>query len=74
MDPDLERTRRGLQEAAEFAGRYRFEITAEYLALIEQIEALPQNQSGADKSGRWMGSRADANAWRARVTRTPERK
>jgi len=26
--------------------------------LIALVEALPQNQSGADKSGRWRGSRA----------------
>jgi hypothetical protein len=52
VDPELERARRGLQQAAEFARTYRFEMSEHYLQLIARVEALPQNQSGADKSGR----------------------
>lgn len=57
MDPDLERALRGLEEAAEFARTYRFEMTEDYLELVARVEALPRNQAGADKSGRWLGSR-----------------
>lgn len=53
----------GLQRAAEFARTYRFQMTWEYRALIERVEALPQNQSGADKSGAWRGSQADRQAF-----------
>jgi hypothetical protein len=57
-DPELERVLRGFKEAAEFARTYRFEMTDEYLALLAQVEAMPQNQSGADKSHVWRGLRA----------------
>jgi len=67
MDPELKRALRGLEEAAEFARHYRFEMTPDYVALIERVEALPQNQNGADKSGRWLGSVAQARAALARV-------
>ena len=70
MDPEIERALRGLEEAAEFARNYRFEITPDYVALIEQVESLPQNQSGADKSGRWLGSRAYARGLLDRVVRS----
>jgi hypothetical protein len=72
MDPELERALRGLKEAAEFARTYRFELTEDYLALVARVEAMPENQSGADKSGRWRGSRAYAAAIAARVTRVPQ--
>ena len=39
--------------------------------LIERVEAMPRNQSGADKSGRWIGSYADAKAWLSLVTPAP---
>ena len=52
MDADLDSVLRGLADAAEFARTYRFQLTDEYLALIERVEALPDNLSGADKSGR----------------------
>ena len=55
MDPELERVLRGLKEAAEFAKTYRFEMTDDYLALLARVEAMPQNQSGADKSHVWPG-------------------
>ena len=47
----LEETLRTLAEAAELAKSIRIELTDEYLALIAKVEALPQNRSGADKSG-----------------------
>jgi len=60
VDPELERAMRGLEQAAEFARTYRFELSPEYLQLIGKVEALPQNQSGADKSGRWLGNRSSS--------------
>jgi excinuclease UvrABC nuclease subunit len=63
MDGELERVLQKLEEAKEFARTYRFEMTADYRALIEQVEAMPRNQAGADKSGRWIGSYADAKAF-----------
>jgi hypothetical protein len=73
MDADLERTLRGLQEAADFAKGYRFELTDEYLALIARVEAMPRNRSGANKSGRWLGSRSHAGALAARATLVPRK-
>jgi hypothetical protein len=61
MDPELERALRGLEEAAEFARTYRFELTPEYLELIARVEAKPENQSGADKSGVWSGLQSYKN-------------
>ena len=71
MADNLDRVWRGFEEAREFAKRYRFEMTGEYRALIARVEALPDNQSGADKSGRWLGSRTDQEALRARATLAP---
>ncbi len=71
MDPELERCLAGLRQAAEFVKSYRFEMTDDYLSLIVRLEALPQNQSGADKSGRWRGSRRDAESLIARATLLP---
>jgi hypothetical protein len=71
MDPEVERCLAGLRAATEFAITYRFEMTDEYRSLIAQTEALPQNQSGADKSGRWRGSRRHAQALIARATLLP---
>ena len=53
MDPDVERALRGLDDAVEFAKAYRFEMTADYVALVARVEALPQNRPGADKSWIW---------------------
>lgn len=58
MKPTLEDGLRALREATELAKSIRIELTDDYLDLITTVEALPQNQSGADKSGRWRGSRA----------------
>ena len=71
MDADLQRTLEGLEAAADFARTYRLELTDEYVALIERVEAMPRNQSGADKSGRWLGSRFHATALAARATLAP---
>ena len=71
MDSELERCLAGLRAATEFARTYRFEMTDEYLKLLARVEDLPQNQSGADKSGRWRGSRADARSQIAGATLVP---
>jgi hypothetical protein len=42
-----------LREATEQAAQIRIDLTEEYLALIDQVEAMPQNQPRADKS--WVG-------------------
>ena len=69
MAGDLERVLRRLDDAVEFSRTYRFEMTDDYRQLIARVEAMPRNQSGADRSGRWIGSRADADAFRSAVTR-----
>jgi uncharacterized protein (DUF885 family) len=62
MSGDLGRVLRGFDKTQEFARTYRFEMTDGYRALIERVEAMPRNQSGADKSGSWIGSYAEAKA------------
>ena len=52
-----------LDQAVEFARTYRFDMSDEYRALIERVEDMPRNQSGADKSGAWRGSQADRRAF-----------
>lgn len=64
MDPELERVLRGLEEAAEFVKTYRFEMTEDYLALLARVEAMPQNQSGADKSSVWPGLQAYVDSFK----------
>lgn len=71
MASELERVRECIREAEEFARTYVFEMTDDYRALIERVEALPRNQPGADKSGRWIGSRPDAVRQLRRVQRAP---
>ena len=71
MASDLERVRRGFEKAQEFARTYRFEMTDRYRALIERVEAMPRNQSGADKSGPWIGSYPDAKVWLSLVEPAP---
>ena len=39
-----------LREAAERAAEIRIDLTDDYLALIAQVEAMPENQAGSDKS------------------------
>lgn len=62
-----------LGRAVEFARTYRFDMTDEYRALIERVEAMPRNQSGADKSGVWRGSHADRRAFFHAFSPTPRR-
>ena len=64
MDPELERVLRGLDEAVAFAKSYRFEMTEDYLALLARVEAMPRNQSGADKSHVWRGIQAYRNSFK----------
>lgn len=64
MDPELERVLRGLDEAVEFAKSYHFEMTEDYLALLARVEAMPRNQSGADKSHVWRGLQAYRNSFK----------
>lgn len=74
MDSETARILDGLEEASQFAATYRFNLTDDYLALVEAVEAMPGNQPGQDKSGRWLGSRAHARALLARVERSsPDR-
>jgi hypothetical protein len=70
---DLERIRRVFEGVQEFARAYRFELTDEYRAMIAHVEAMPQNQSGADKSGRWVGSYADFKAFFDGFSRAPRK-
>lgn len=67
MDPELERVLRGLDRAAEFAKTYRFEMTDDYRALIAQVEALPQNRQGADKSWVWRLIDSSARFYKSAV-------
>ena len=53
MDVTLADALRMLDEAFEQAKSIRIELDEEYLRLIARAEALPQNQSGADKSWVW---------------------
>jgi hypothetical protein len=53
MKPTLEDGLRALDEAAELARSIRIELDDEYLRAIAFAEALPRNQSGADKSWVW---------------------
>jgi len=64
VDDELERVLRGLEKAAEFVKTYRFEMTEEYLGLLARLEAMPQNQSGADKSHVWPGLQAYRNSFK----------
>jgi hypothetical protein len=58
MKPTLEDGLRALREATELAASIRIELDAEYLRAIAIAEALPENQSGADKTWVWRMDRA----------------
>lgn len=58
MRPTLEDGLRALREAAEQAPSIRIELDDAYLRAIARVEAMPQNQSGANKSGRWHADSA----------------
>lgn len=53
MKPTLEDGLRALREAAELAPHIKIELADDYLALIAQVEAMPQNEAGSDKSWVW---------------------
>jgi hypothetical protein len=50
MPTTLEDALRALDEAVELAKSIQVDLTDEYLQRIAEVEALPQNQSGADKT------------------------
>ena len=50
MRPTLEDGLRALEEATALAKSIHIELTDDYLRLITAVEALPQNQAGADKT------------------------
>jgi hypothetical protein len=58
MESTLEDGLRILAEAAELAKFIRIDLTEDYLQLIAQVEAMPRNQSGADKSYVWRAEKA----------------
>ena len=53
MKPSLEDGLRALREATEQAASIQIELDDRYLRAIALAEALPQNQSGSDKSWVW---------------------
>lgn len=63
MKPTLEDGLRALQEATEMARHIRIDLTDDYLALIAQVEAMPQNAPRADKSWVWRLIDASARAY-----------
>jgi hypothetical protein len=69
----LERVLRGFEKAVEFARTYRFEMTDDYRALIARVEAMPRNQSGADKSHASLGSYVERKALFDAFSRAPRR-
>ena len=50
MRSTLEDGLRALREAAELAASIRIDLDDRYLRAIALVEALPENQSGADKT------------------------
>jgi len=42
----------------------RIELTDDYLELIAEVEALPHNQSGSDKSHVWPAQRAYVDSFK----------
>ena len=48
---------RALRENAEKAKQLRIELTDDYLAMIDYLERLPENQPGAHKTDHWQGTR-----------------
>jgi hypothetical protein len=54
----LEDGLRILAEATELAKSIRIDLTDDYLRLIAQVEAMPRNQNGADKSYVWRAEQA----------------
>ncbi|SRR6266542_3582229 len=64
MKSTLEDGLRALAEATELARSIRIELDDNYLALIARVEAMPRNQSGADKSWVWRMDEAFRDHYR----------
>jgi hypothetical protein len=60
MDPTTDDALSALQEAAQQAQSIHIELDEAYLRAITAAEALPQNQSGADKT--WVWRTVDSSA------------
>ncbi len=58
MESDAERGRRILDEAVELSKGIQVDVDEDYRRLIAIVEALPQNQSGSDKTWVWRMDRA----------------
>lgn len=63
MDPELERVLGMLDDAVAAAKTYRFDLSDDYLSLIDTVEAMSQNRSGSDKSGISQALRAYAETF-----------
>jgi hypothetical protein len=57
MTSDAERALRAIRAAATAAEGIRVDLSEGYLALIHMVEALPENQTGADKTARVAAAR-----------------
>jgi hypothetical protein len=55
MRPTVDDGLRAIREATELAKSIQIELDTEYFRLIAIVEAMPQNQSGAEKSSGWRG-------------------
>ena len=64
---ELDEGLRILREATEQAAQIRIEMTDDYLALIARIEALAENQPGANKVDHWEGTRRYLDFFRRAV-------
>ncbi len=70
MDLTVEAALKALQAAAEKAASIRIELDEAYLRAIATVEALPQNQSGADKSWVWRTIDSSATHFARAVRKT----
>ena len=46
---------RAIRESAKIAKAIHIELSSAYLQLIAVVEAMPENQSGTEKTSRWRG-------------------
>jgi hypothetical protein len=58
MRPTLEHGLNALEKAAREAESIRVEVDDQYARWIAELEARPDNQSGADKTAVWHAQRA----------------
>ncbi|HLG56110.1 MAG TPA: hypothetical protein VI485_12320 [Vicinamibacterales bacterium] len=74
MDADTREALDAIDRAVEWVREQREAgwppLSTEYLAAIEAVERLPQNQSGADKSWVWRADLSDRQHF-ARAQRLP---